>query len=342
MSCRKILRIICLLASIGLLIAACSPIQATRLSSPGRELQWPALPLEPKIQWEKEIRNYQDLGIKPGFWKRVWGFIAGEVPTDIVKPYGIYSDDKQRLFVADIGAGIVHLFDIGAGRYSIIEDKDAPFRTPVGITGDGEGNVYITDSGAGVIYRYNIMDESLKQFTTSKITRPTGIAYNKVSGLLYVSDTSLHQVIAIDRQGKERFRFGGRGTGPGQFNFPTDIAVDSRGRVIVTDALNARIQLFSPEGRPLGSFGNPGDSSGHFAKPKGVAVDSEGHIYVCDALFDSVQIFDDTGLLLLDLGESGGKPGQFWMPSGMHIDGSDYIYVADTYNKRVQVFKYLK
>ncbi len=342
MTYRKIHQMCVLLVMIGLLLPGCAPVQTNR-SLLSREYQWPALPMEPKIQWVKEVRNYRDMGLGRGFWNSFWRLIAGESSSDIVKPYGIYSDNNQRLFVTDVGAGIVHLFDMKAGRYSTIEGEDgSPFRTPIGITGDGNDNVFISDAGLGIIYRYNLKDESLKQFSPFKLKRPTGIAYNRVNKLLYVSDTSLHQVIAIDLDGKEQFRFGSRGTEPGQFNYPTDIVVDSFGRVIVTDALNARIQTFSPEGIVQSSFGKAGDSAGNFAKPKGVAVDSEGHIYVCDALFDSVQIFDNVGRLLLYFGESGGKEGQFWMPSGIHIDMNDFIYVADTYNKRIQVFKYLK
>src|SRR6266567_2261859 len=199
------------LGIIILILCACAPSRTTQPVIPDHELQWPALPMEPKIQWIKEIRNYQDMGLNQGFWKRVWGFIAGENATDIVKPYGIYSDDTQRLFVVDVGAGIVHLFDSATGRYSAIEGDGIAFKTPIGITGDNNGAIFITDSGEGQIYRYKTAEETLQKLTPFKLQRPTGIVYNKVNRLLYVSDTAAHQVIAIDLEGKERFRFGGRG-----------------------------------------------------------------------------------------------------------------------------------
>ena len=118
--------------------------------------------------------------------------------------------------------------------------------------------------------------------------------------------------------------------------------MDSAGDLYVTDALNARIQVFSSEGKFLRMFGTAGDSAGYFAKPKGVAVDSDGHVYVIDAIQDSVQIFDKSGALMLVFGEAGNGAGQFWMPSGVFIDKADNIYVADSYNQRIQVFRYLK
>ena len=135
--------------------------------------------------------------------------------------------------------------------------------------------------------------------------------------------------------------FGMQGNGPGQFNFPTNIARDADGTLYVTDTLNFRVQAFDAEGRFLGMFGKLGDGAGDFDKPKGVAVDSAGHIYVVEGLNDVVQIFDQSGRLLLVFGESGAAEGQFWLPTGITIV-NDMVYVADSANRRVQVFQYLK
>ncbi|MCM2356884.1 MAG: 6-bladed beta-propeller [Geobacteraceae bacterium] len=304
---------------------------------------WPSPPLEPRIEWVKEIRDYRGAGVDRGFWKRAWDFIAGEEEARIIKPHGVYFDDMQRLFIVDAGGAQLHLMDMRKGRYTLIRHENGNgFLSPVGISGDDGGNVYVTDSGTAVIFRYSLQDDSLTQFTSVKFARPTGIAFNRANRLLYVVDTAAHQVVALDMTGTERIRFGSRGHGPGQFNYPTDICIDGTGQVIVTDALNSRIQIFSSSGKPLTAFGQAGDEIGHFNKPKGVAVDSDGHIYICDALHDAVQIFDPQGQLLLSFGESGQEPGQFWMPSGIHIDANDFIYVADSFNQRIQVFKYLK
>jgi len=41
---------------------------------------------------------------------------------------------------------------------------------------------------------------------------------------------------------------GRNGSEAGEFNFPTHIWIDKTGRLSVTDAMNFRIQLFSPDG----------------------------------------------------------------------------------------------
>ena len=331
-----------LFLTLPVLLTSCAT--ATPSASPeNRELFWPPAPFEPKIHWLKSIHNRNDAGITKSFWKKVVEFVAGEETDGIVKPYGIFVDAQERLFVADSGRGVVHQFNLKEKEYVLIGGgAKRVFMSPIALAGDDGGNLYITDSAAGTVFRYSIREKTMTPFLAGTVERPTGIAFNSRKRLLYIADTGSHQVFAFDVQGRERFRIGMRGERPGQFNFPTDIFVDSAGDLYVTDALNARIQIFTAEGTFLNMFGSAGDTAGYFAKPKGVAVDSEGHIYVSDAMQDSVQVYDKKGVLMLDFGEKGSGAGQFWMPSGLFIDGNDTIYVSDSYNQRVQIFKYLK
>jgi sugar lactone lactonase YvrE len=323
-------------------LTACAAPVSVYQSEPAVKLQWPEQTTGPKIVWVRTIAGYQDAGITKGFWKRTLEFFTGADERRIVRPYGVLCDEAERLYIADPGGGVVHSMDIKEGRYTVIGgDADSPLRTPIGLTEDESGHLYITDSTAGAVFRVDLRDGALKKFLDRGLRRPTGITYNRVNKLLYIVDTTSSQVVAIDMQGKERIRFGAPGEGPGQFNRPTDIAVDKRGQVYVTDPLNYKIKVFTPEGLPVTQFGVAGDSPGEMDKPKGVAVDSEGHIYVCDALLDAIQIFDDSGRHLLTFGVTGTDNGQFWMPSGIFIDRHDYIFVADTYNRRVQVFRYI-
>lgn len=328
---------------VSLLLSSCTIISTSREEGVKHEIQWPPQPLIARIVWVNEIRGYQDVGIDKSLWQRLAGFFSGVEDTRFGKPYGLFSDEQGRLFIVDVSSARVHVMDRKEKRYAIIgEGKEKIFLSPIAITGDDEENLYITDSGGGIIYRYSQRKKRLEPFIVADLGRPTGIAFNRKNRLLYITDTSAHQIAVFDLRGNERLRIGSHGDAPGQFNYPTDLFVDGTGRLYVTDALNSRISLFSAEGMHLKSFGRPGDSSGSFARPKGIAVDSTGNIYVCDALLDAVQIFNPDGELLLTFGSNGVAAGQFWMPSGIHIDSNDTIYVSDSYNRRVQVFKHLK
>ncbi len=55
---------------------------------------------------------------------------------------------------------------------------------------------------------------------------------------------------------------GGKGTGKGQFDSPTGIAVDGSGNVLVADTNNGRIEKFSPTGAFLSILGTKGTGQG--------------------------------------------------------------------------------
>ena len=55
---------------------------------------------------------------------------------------------------------------------------------------------------------------------------------------------------------------GGKGTGRGQFDSPTGIAVDGSGNVLVADTNNGRIEKFSATGTFLSILGTKGSGQG--------------------------------------------------------------------------------
>lgn len=342
---KRIIRQIAVLLVWGFVLCgllSCSGTVVARDDQQQAKIVWPPAPFESKIEWVREISILEDGSRNDGFWGRVKEFFVGRHQAGLMRPYGVATDFSDRLFIADTGASSVHLLDMQDSSYQAIEGTaQLPLESPIGLAYAGNDELFITDSAQGVVLRYDLKQKTLSKLTRYPLKRPTGIAYSWCTKLLFVSDTAAHQVVAFDRNGVEQFRLGKRGTAEGEFNYPTDIWVDKNGQLYVTDALNARIQIFSVEGGFIRSFGQPGDSPGSFAKPKGVTVDAAGHIYVCDALFDAVQIFDAEGHLLMTFGENGNRPGQFWMPSGIFADRKGYIYVTDTYNRRIQVFRHV-
>lgn len=306
-------------------------------------LVWPAAPARARIRFLAAIEGPADLGIRPGLLQRIWGWISGSETARLVRPHGLALDARGRLWVADPGARLVHVFDAARNRYTSLPEEGAPpFLSPIAVTHDAQGTAYVSDSAARLIRRFSPDGGHLGDWDAGgALVRPTGVAFDERTGLLWVVDTGSHRLLGLDAQGAIRRFIGGRGSENGHFNFPTHLTIDREGRFIVTDTLNFRVQIFSPDGEFVAALGELGDGPGSLSKPKGVALDRDGHVYVVDALFDNVQIFDGQGRLLLHFGDHGAGPGQFWLPAGVWIDGGDRIYVADAYNQRVQVFEYL-
>ena len=140
--------------------------------------------------------------------------------------------------------------------------------------------------------------------------------------------------------GSYRFAFGESGEDPGKLNAPTYLTAVGD-KIYVTDTLNSRVQIFSPEGEYLSSLGVRGLYLGNLTRPKGVAVSRDGLVYVVESYFDHLLVFDTQGRFLLPIGGAGNAPGQFFLPAGVWLDDQERIYVADMFNGRVSIFQYL-
>lgn len=132
--------------------------------------------------------------------------------------------------------------------------------------------------------------------------------------------------------------FGSSGTGNGQFQHPSDSAVDSSGNVFVVDQNNNRIQKFSPSGEYLSKFGTLGSGNGQLDRPTAIAIDGSGNLWVADAGNNRIQKFSSAGTYLAKFGTYGTGNGQFKEAEGVAIDTKGNIWVADTYNGRIQKF----
>lgn len=89
--------------------------------------------------------------------------------------------------------------------------------------------------------------------------------------------------------------WGGWGTGPGQFQDPTGIAVDRFGRVYVADWSGHVVQVFDPEGVPIRTIGRVGSGRGELMHPSDVDVADDGTIWVADRDNDRLSVFDQEG-----------------------------------------------
>ena len=329
-------------AAIWLTLSGC----ATHAHVPGvhPDIFWPNPPEIKRIEFVRAVSKPKDLGIHPGILKRLVNYIVGRASAPIVSPYGIATDSQGRLYVVDTFLKRVHVFDAARNQYFFFPADRTMLASPIGIAIDKRGIIYVTDSKRGVVYIFKDKGKTfLSTIGRGIFKRPTGIAVNPKTSELLVVDTLQSRIFRFDLAKRSpKGSFGTDGAMTGMFHYPTNIFVTLTGDIIVSDALNFRVQIFSPKGRFLFTFGRMGDAPGTFSRPKGVAADSDGNIYVVDALFDNIQVFDKSGRLLMAFGEHGTGYGEFWLPTGIYIDNNDLIYVSDSSNKRVQIFRYLK
>jgi sugar lactone lactonase YvrE len=305
-------------------------------------LVWPQPPQPARVRFVQAVSGPRDLGVRKSVLRRfIDAFAGADRMESFVRPTGV-ATAENFLYIADPGSSSLWIFNIAARQgLRISKAAKQALVSPVAVAAAEAGTVYLADSYLAKVFLYDAKGHLKRTITTQGMQRPAGVAYNTALGRLYVADSAAHRVWMFTGDGQPIGSLGKRGTGPGEFNFPTHLALGEEGVVFVTDALGFRVQCFTAEGNFVQAFGRHGDAAGDFASPKGIALDSEGHVYVVDALFDTVQIFDSTGRYLLSFGGQGAQPGEFWLPNGIAIGAADRIYVADAYNRRIQVFDYV-
>lgn len=311
---------------------------------------WPPGADQAKIEFIDFYLADQDLrrGKENRFLEAIFG---REIPEAIFsRPHAISSDGKGRVFVSDLAHRKVFVLDLVAGRLRTLKNEtggDFAFGLPMGIAVDLMGRVYVCDSGTGRIFVFGADEKPIVNFGQGQLTRPTSIAVDSRGEKIYVVDTGAHRVAVFDLNGSLQTYLGGRGTGPGEFNYPLDVAVDRVGNLYILDAMNARVQVLDLGGKFLRQFGERGTAPGSFQMAKSIAVSPSGHVYVTDGQAHHFVIFDAEGRYLLTVGgrylvrDGQVSPGGFYLPQGIDVDDGEAIWVVDSLNQSVYRFQYL-
>lgn len=233
------------------------------------------------IRFGEELENKTASHAMPAGWK--FGRVSG-----------VTADGQGNVYVGHRGAEAdpVVVFD-AKGTKMVTSWGKGLFTKIHGLRADPDGNVWATDTGDHRVWKFSPQGKVLVQLgvkgepgndQAAHFNRPADIAFGP-NGEVYVVDQGEDEeakglgnprVVRISRDGEYVGEWGGPGTGPGQFHFPHSIAVDSKGRVYVSDRENNRVQIFDQEGRHLAEWRQ-------FGRPSGITITSDDTIYVTDS-----------------------------------------------------------
>jgi len=326
-----------ILSILLLIVVSCAPQPEKRRKI---NLVWPLPPDKPRIKFVRLIRSTLDVGKEASLSASLFG---EEGATSFSKPYGVAVDKDGKIYVTDIGK--VFVFDLKNKEHFFIGDTPGvgQLKVPIGIDVSDDGYVFVSDPPQKRVFVYYDGRFYTAIGKKEEFEKPSGVAVDNKLHRVYIVDTDKHHVVVYSTENyKKIMTIGKRGYGDGEFNYPTNIAVDSESNIYVVDTLGFRVEVFSPDGKFIRAFGEACDAPGCFARPKGIGIDSKGHIYVADAAFQNYQIFNKEGKVLLFVGESGVGPGKFILPAGLYVDKrTDMIYVVNQLPGYLQIFKYI-
>ena len=210
---------------------------------------------------------------------------------------------------------------------SLFVDGQMVSRTPTcGLPRDLSGNVFIGSAGDGARPAKGVFDEL-------RISNVARIGNSDTAGRILVADGGNDRLEVFNLLGDFVGSYGGSGSGNGQFRSPAGIATDGNASVVVVDAGNSRLQLFTFDGTAF-TFLRAID--GGLKDPDGVAMRGD-RIVVADTGHNQVKVFSAGGELVAtyDGPNDGVYAGSFYQPRDVAVGNNGRIVVVDTGNNRV-------
>jgi DNA-binding beta-propeller fold protein YncE len=214
---------------------------------------------------------------------------------------------------------------------------DDLIKTAHGLRVDREDNVWATDIGTHRVFKFDPNGKLLLALGTGKpgvendqFNKPTDVAFGP-DGEFYVSDGyGNSRVMKFSPEGTLIKSWGTPGKAPGEFILPHAIVVDAKGRVLVGDRENNRIQIFDRDGNLLESWTG-------FA-PYGLALNSQGVLFVATGRENDILCLNASGRVSKRWGRKGTAPGEFDLPHMLSFDATGNLYVAEVGGLRLQKF----
>lgn len=246
-------------------------------------------------------------------------------------------DSKGQMFLFHRGKQPILCFD-RRGKF-IRSWGDDLIGKAHGLRVDHLDNIWVTDIGHHMVFQFSpegklllALGQSDKPGTgDDQFDQPTDIAFGSQDEIYVADGYGNSRVMKFAANGKFLDKWGRPGKGRGEFHLPHSIIIDAKGRVLVGDRENDRVQVFDSEGKLLEVW--PG-----FA-PYGMEFDSTGRLFVTDGRANKVLQVNSTGKIINSWGRKGDGPGEFNLPHMLAADSSGHLHIAEVGGRRLQMLK---
>src|SRR6185503_1491451 len=215
-----------------------------------------------------------------------------------------------------------------------------------GLRLDADDNIWTTDVNAHTVTKMNPQgDVQLVIGTKGQagdwneaagahlLNEPNDIAFGPAGEIFVVQGHGRGdpRVLKFDKKGTFLTSWGGKGTGPGQFDTAHSIIVDGKGLVYVADRQNRRVQIFDQGGKYIKEWKFAG-------LPCGLYISPSKDMYLVSGFSGQILKLDSNGVAVAATGEPGKGLGKFGEAHYVSFGPSGEIYVADTVNQALHKF----
>jgi sugar lactone lactonase YvrE len=275
-------------------------------------------------------------------------------PTAVTLPAGVTMgaaasvafDANGHLFV--LTRGDKTFFEFNPDGSFIRSFGDKLFTRSHGLRIDRDGNLWATDVGGHIVVKMTRDGQPLLTIGTKgeagewneatgshKLNQPNDVVIAG-NGDVFVAqghtpgDEGDARVLKFDKNGKFIKSWGGKGSGPGQFQVAHGIAIDAKGLVWVADRENQRIQVFDQDGKFVREVRYKG-------LPCSLDIGRQ-YMYMVNGFAGQVLRLDLNGKVLAAMGKPGKGPGEFGEAHMIAVSQKGEIYVADSVNAALVKF----
>ncbi|MAJ49918.1 MAG: hypothetical protein CL937_09490, partial [Deltaproteobacteria bacterium] len=251
------------------------------------------------------------------------------------------------------------------------QGNDALFFNPMDLAIDNSGFMYLTDQQNNLIRKIDLSGNVSTlagnagvsgfengQGTEAKFNAPYGLSVDS-SGNVFVADFKNSVIRKIDSIGNVTTVAGQAGVNgyrdgqstEAQFNFPTDVEVDSSGNLYVADRNSHIIRKIDTSGNVTTFAGNGFDDhndgprlEASFSSPVKLTIDSSNNIYVADQGNHAIRKIDINGNVTTLAGQVGvigssdgdSSESSFNYPAGISVDSFGNLFIADSANHLIR------
>ncbi|MDO8588562.1 MAG: NHL repeat-containing protein [Armatimonadota bacterium] len=217
------------------------------------------------------------------------------------------SVDAERgdIYVADTNNGRIVVFNYNGQLVTSFNHhpRGRQSAEPVGVAVDKSGRVYVTDASSHLIYVYDLRGRLIDRMRPRAADADAlfGRMAVDTSGNLYVTVRNKGCVYVYGSTGALRFALGG-GNDKNRLEMPSDVAVDSQGRIYALSSLGTAVRVYDAKGNALFQFGKHAVGPENFAFPTAIDVDADGRIWITDSFADCIKVYTSMGAFVTNIG----------------------------------------
>jgi sugar lactone lactonase YvrE len=261
----------------------------------------------PPARLEPPVPTGPPINSAPNPYRTMTGWLQLPAGRVLGSTGGVAIDKRGHIWVAERCGGAGFVADCGSSKLDPIFEFDSTGKVlhnfgsgllvfPHGIGVDADQNVWVTDGrakdGKGhQVFKFSPEGKLLMTLGApgggdgpKGFIQPNAVAFAPNGDIFIASghgEPAANRIVKFSKDGKYIKEWGKKGSAPGEFDIPHCLAFDSKGRLLVGDRNNNRIQVFDQDGKFIEQFTQ-------FSRPSGIAVDKNDVIYVADSESESV------------------------------------------------------